>query len=104
MLAIYVFNWLQKSEVPEDWNNAMVVLHYKEGEQKKHRIRRKLPSYLHSVIYKIFTKALTSGFESVLDLTPPREQFQSEFSTKYHIQAVWNLIEKHKKYNIPPGL
>ena len=72
---------LEKSDVPEDWNNALMVLLFKKGDKEK--IKNYRPISLLPVIYKIFTKIITKRLESILDAAQPREQaeFRSNFST-----------------------
>ena len=101
MLAHLFTKCLKKSDVPEDWKNAIMVLLFKKGE--KENIKNYRPISLLSVMYKIFTKVLTNRIEGALDSAQPREQagFRSGFSTIDHIQVIRQLIERHKEYEMP---
>ena len=58
---------------------------------------------LLSNIYKVLMKVLTKRLEKTLDETQQQEQagFRSRYSMTDHIQAINQLKEKCREYNIP---
>ena len=75
---------------------------FQEREQKRHH---ELQANLLAIKYvqTVHTKIITTRLEKKLDENQPREQagFRSKYSTTYHIQAINQLKEKCREYNIP---
>ena len=87
--------------MPEIWNEAIIILLHKKGDQKN--ISNYRPISLLNNIYKLFTKIITNRITRTLDENQPREQagFRRGFSTIDHLHAVNQLIEKCAEYKIP---
>ena len=87
--------------MPEIWNEAIIILLHKKGDQKN--ISNYRPLRLLNNIYKLFTKIITNRITRTLDENQPREQagFRRGFSTIDHLHAVNQLIEKCAEYKIP---
>ena len=92
---------LLENNIPDDWNNAIVILIHKKGD--KEDLRNYRPISLLSVLYKIFTKILSNRLEKILDSSQPREQagFRKGFNTMDHIQVVREVIERCNEYKQP---
>ena len=92
---------LHQSKIPEKWDEAIIILLYKKGDQKD--ISNYRPISLLNNIYKLFTKIITNRITRTLDENQPREQagFRKGFSTVDHLHAVNQLIEKCVEYKIP---
>ena len=78
-----------------------MVIFFKKGYRKD--IKNYRPICLLSNMYKLFTKIITTRLEKKLDEHQPREQagFRSNYSTTDHINAINQLKEKCREYNIP---
>ena len=100
-LATLFNECLIQSKVPEIWNEAIIILLHKKGDQKN--ISNYRPISLLNNIYKLFTKIITNRITRTLDENQPREQagFRRGFSTIDHLHAVNQLIEKCAEYKIP---
>ena len=87
-------NCFKHRKIPDQWNNAIVILLHKKGD--KEDLKNYRPISLLSVIYKIFTKILTNRLEAMIDFMQPREQagFRSGFNTLDHIEVVREIIER----------
>ena len=87
--------------MPEIWNEAIIILLHKKGDQKN--ISNYRPISLLNNIYKLFTKIITNRITRTVDENQPREQagFRRGFSTIDHLHAVNQLIEKCAEYKIP---
>ena len=72
---------LIQSKVPEIWNEEIIILLHKKGDQKN--ISNYRPISLLNNIYKLFTKIITNRITRTLDENQPREQagFRRGFST-----------------------
>ncbi|KAI5737947.1 hypothetical protein M8J77_001036 [Diaphorina citri] len=92
---------LNKSDIPKDWNNALMVILFKKGD--KTDIKNYRPISLLSNFYKIFTGVLTKRLENTLESTQSKEQagFRKHFSTLDHIQVIRETIERHVEYELP---
>ena len=92
---------LRDCSIPQEWNNASMLLLHKKGDKKD--IANYRPISLLSVVYKIFTKIITRRIEKVLDGNQPIEQagFKAGFSTMDHLQTVNELIERANEYQQP---
>lgn len=91
---------LTEERIPEDWENAVVVLIYKKGDPTD--LENYRPISLLSQIYKLFTRIITNRLERKLEIYQPKEQagFRSHYSTTEHLHTVRQIIEKTKEYNI----
>ena len=100
-LATLFNECLIQSKVPEIWNEAIIILLHKKGDQKN--ISNYRPISLLNNIYKLFTKIITNRITRTLEENQPREQagFRRGFSTIDHLHAVNQLIEKCAEYKIP---
>ena len=100
-LATLFNECLIQSKVPEIWNEAIIILLHKKGDQKN--ISNYRPISLLNNIYKLFTKIITNRITRTLDENQPREQagFRRGFSTIDHLHAVNQLIEKCAEYKMP---
>lgn len=63
---------INESTIPEEWNNATVVLLFKKGDKSK--LNNYRPISLLSVMYKLFTKIITERLTNKLGNYQPREQ------------------------------
>lgn len=92
---------LEESSIPENWNNASVVILFKKGDKKL--LENYRPISLLSVLYKLLTKIITTRISVKLDEYQPVEQaaFRKNFSTIDHLLTVKILIEKATEYNLP---
>ena len=86
--------------MPEKWNEAIIILLHKKGDQKS--ISNYRPISLLNNIYKLFTKIITNRITRTLDENQPREQagFRRGFSTIDHLHTVNQLSEKCAEYKI----
>ena len=100
-LATLFNEYLIQSKVPEIWNEAIITLLHKKGDQKN--ISNYRPISPLNNIYKLFTKIITNRITRTLDENQPREQAgcRRGFSTIDHLHAVNQLIEKCAEYKIP---
>ena len=78
-----------------------MVRFLKKGNRKD--IKNYRPICVLSIMYKLFTKFITTRLEKTLDENQPIEKtgFLSEYSTTYHIHAIHQINEKCREYNIP---
>ena len=92
---------LKQGKIPTDWQNAIIILLHKKGDQKE--LGNYRPISLLPIIYKLFTKVITNRIAKELDNQQPREQagFRKGFSTIDHLHTINQLIEKSCEYNIP---
>ena len=83
-LATLFNECLIQSKVPEIWNEAIIILLHKKGDQKN--ISNYRPISLLNNIYKLFTKIITNRITRTLDENQPTEQagFRRGFSTIDH--------------------
>jgi len=98
----HLFNeCLKQSKVPDDWNEAIIILLHKKGDARD--IANFRPISLLNNIYKLFTKVITNRIGKTLDENQPREQagFRKGFSTMDHLHTTNQLIEKCTEYKIP---
>ncbi|XP_037780209.1 craniofacial development protein 2-like [Penaeus monodon] len=100
-LATLFNECLRQSTIPDEWNEAIIVLLQKKGDQTN--ISNYRPISLLNNIYKLFTKIITNRIAKTLDENQPREQagFRKGFSTIDHLHSVNQLIEKCAEYRIP---
>ena len=85
----YLFNeCLRQGKVPENWNEAIIILLHKKGDPKN--ITNYCPISLLNNIYKLFTRSITNQITSTLDESQPREQagFRKDFSTIDHLHVI----------------
>ena len=89
-------NILTSQIIPETWKEAKVIILFKKGDGKDYR-----PISLLAHTYKLFTRLLQSRIEDILDNNQPREQavFRKYYSTRDHLQALNQVIEKCNEYN-----
>ena len=92
---------IEKTQIPDSWNNALMILIHKKGDIKD--VKNYRPISLLSNTYKLFTKVLTNRITRILDFNQPREQagFRSGFSTMDHLHTLNQLIEKTCEYRLP---
>lgn len=92
---------LHEADVPDDWNNAVIILLHKKGDIKK--LENYRPISLLSHLYKLFTRVILNRLTNKLDSYQPPEQagFRSGYSTSDHLQTLKTLIEKCHEYNKP---
>ena len=80
-----------------------MVIFFKKGNRKD--IKNYIPICLlsNNIMYKLFTKIITTSLEKKLGENQPREQagFRSKYSTTDRIHAINQLKEKCREYNIP---
>ena len=94
-------NVLKTKQIIDSWHKAKIVILFKKGDPKD--IKNYRPISLLSHTYKIFTKLLQTRIERTLDENQSREQagFRKGYSTKDHLQALNQIIEKSNEYNLP---
>ena len=94
-------NCLRKRNIPQAWNNAVIILLRKKGDIKD--INNYRPISLLSHISKLFGKVIKNRLDKQLDSNQSREQagFRSGFSTTDHLQVITQLVEKTNEYGIP---
>ena len=92
---------LEQRKIPDEWNDATIILLHKKGDRKD--ISNYRPISLLSCVYKIFTKVLTQRITNTLDENQPHEQggFRKGFATSDHLQVVNQVVEKTNEYKIP---
>ena len=88
-----LYNLLKQNKIPDNCNNAMIVLHEK-GNPKDLATYR--PISLQNGVYKLFTKLITNTIHKILDENQPKEQagFRKGYSTTDHLQTVRQIIGK----------
>jgi hypothetical protein len=94
-------NCLSTRKIPQNWNNAIIILLHKKGDIKD--INNYRPISLLSHMSKLFTKVIKNRIEKQLDINQPREQagFRSGYSTTDHLQVVTQLVQKANEYELP---
>ena len=92
---------ITERRIPKTWKEATLVIFFKKGNIKDIKNYRRI--CLLSNMYKLFTKIITTRLEKKLYEIQPREQagFRSKYSTTDHINAINQLKEKCREYNIP---
>ncbi|KAL1446846.1 hypothetical protein WDU94_003496 [Cyamophila willieti] len=92
---------LVKSEIPQEWNHAKIILLFKKGSIFD--IKNYRPICLLSVMYKVFTKILTNRLTKILDNAQPVEQagFRNNFSTIDHILTLREVMSRAREYKMP---
>lgn len=100
-LAVLFNKCLERRCIPDEWNDATIILLHKKGNPKDMNNYR--PISLLNCVYKIFTKIVTTRIEQILDENQPVEQagFRRGFSTVDHLQVINQIIEKSQEYQIP---
>ena len=80
-----------------------MVIFFKKGNRKDIKNYRPICLLSNNIMYKLFTKIITTRLEKKLDEDQPREQagFRSKYSTTDHIHAINQLKKKCREYNIP---
>ena len=93
-------NCLSTRKIPQNWNNAIIILHKKGDIEDINNYR---PISLLSHMSKLFTKVIKNRIEKQLDINQPREQagFRSGYSTTDHLQVVIQLVQKANEYELP---
>lgn len=101
LLAKHFNHYLSIGRIPDQWKESRTILLFKKGDREN--IANYRPISLLSVVYKIFTKILLNRMERILDDYQPNEQagFRKKFSCMDNIQAVTQLIERSREYNLP---
>lgn len=91
---------LYECEVPKQWQLSKIILLFKKGSREE--ISNYRPLSLSSSIYKIFVKILQKRLRKRIDESQPPEQagFRSSYSTIDNLQAINQLLEKSKEYEI----
>lgn len=101
-IKILLNKCLEEGKIPEEWNNAEVVILFKKGDVTN--IENYRPISLLSQMYKMLTRIITNRLTNKLvDSYQPVEQagFRKGYSTMVHLQTLRLLIEKTTEYNIP---
>lgn len=100
ILKILFNKCLEEAEIPEEWNNAMIVLLHKKGDRSN--IANYRPVSLMSNLYKLFIRIIANRMNNKLDTYQPVEQagFRKGFGTMDHLHSMKILIEKCNEYNI----
>ena len=92
---------LKDNKIPEDWNNAIIILLHKKGNTKD------LTNYRHislpNFIYKLLTSIITDIIGKILGENHPREQagFRKGHSTIDNLHILNQRMEKTSEYNMP---
>ena len=92
---------LENRNVPRAWKIANIILIHKKGDVKD--LKNYRPISLLSVVYKLFTKIITTRIGTMLDSNQPREQagFRSGYSTTDHMQVINQVMEKSSEFKKP---
>ena len=92
---------LHRGTLPRDWNKAKIVLIHKKGSTKD--IKNYRPISLLPILYKVFTRILTTRLSTTLDQAQPIEQagFRTGFSTVDHIFTLREIISRTNEYHLP---
>ena len=93
---------LRQKQIPEEWNQATVVLLPKKGDRND--LQNYRPISLLSMLYKTFTNIQTARLEKQLNNEQPSKQagFRCQFSTITHIHTLCQIMEKAREYNQQP--
>ena len=100
-LAERFSRYISCCEVPDAWRESKTILLFKKGDNED--LKNYRPICLLSHVYKLFTKIITNRITRELDEQQPREQagFRKGFSTKDHIFALTQLLERSREYKLP---
>jgi hypothetical protein len=100
-LTVLLNRCLDEQTIPDDWNNAVITLIHKKGDQK--RLENYRPISLLSHLYKLFTRVISNRLTNKLDSYHPVEQagFRQGYSTNDHLQTIKMVIQKHNEYKMP---
>ena len=92
---------LKNQSIPKKWNNAIMILLFKKGDNTN--LENYRPISLLSHLYKLYTRIITNRLENKLEFYQSREQagFRSGYATADHLQCLKTLIEKTIEYNRP---
>ncbi|WP_435325975.1 RNA-directed DNA polymerase, partial [Klebsiella pneumoniae] len=92
---------LENRNVPRAWKIANIIFIHKKGDVKD--LKNYRPISLLSVVYKLFTKIITTRIGTMLDSNQPREQagFRSGYSTTDHMQVINQVMEKSSEFKKP---
>lgn len=100
-LRILLNKCLREGKIPNEWQNAEVILLFKKGDNTN--IENYRPVSLLSHLYKLLTKIITNRLTNKFGSYQPVEQagFRRGFGTIDHLQTIRTLIEKTTEYNVP---
>ncbi|KAK6760653.1 hypothetical protein RB195_021927 [Necator americanus] len=101
ILAAHMTSYLQKERIPDQWQTSQTVLIHKKCDRED--LRNNLPICLLSVIYKVFSRIISTLISRTLDEAQPQEQagFRQGLSCLDHIQTVSKVIEVCREYRLP---
>lgn len=92
---------MQEKKIPDSWNESITIILHKKGDRSD--LKNYRPITLLNILYKLFTKILTSRLTTKFDGYQSKEQagFRKGFSTADHLLTMKILIEKANEYHIP---
>ena len=84
-------------QMPEQWNDAEIILLHKKGDKKN--LDNYRPLSLTSDVKKIFMKILKNRIYNQLDWNQPEEQadFRRGYTTIDHIHSLNQIIERTRE-------
>ena len=91
---------ITERRIPTTLKEGNMVILFKKWNRKD--IKNYRPICMISNMYKPFTQIITTRLEKKLDENQPREKagFRSKYSTTNHIQAINQIKEKCREYNL----
>ena len=91
--------YLKTAAIPKAWSTSKTVLLKKKGDSED--LGNYRPITLLSQLYKLFTRLLLQRISHQLEFSREQAGFKAGYSTQDHIQALSQLLEKSKEYQIP---
>ena len=91
--------YLKTAAIPKAWSTSKTVLLKKKGDSED--LGNYRPITLLSQLYKLFTRLLLQRISHQLEFSREQAGFKAGYSTQDHIQALSQLLEKSKEYQLP---
>ena len=91
-LATLFNECLRQSQVPDCWNEAIIILLHKKGDQRN--ISNYRPISLLNNIYNLFTKIITNRATGTLDENQPREQIIVIINRYFKINMTISVVSQ----------
>ena len=91
--------YLKTCAIPKAWSTSKTVLLKKKGDSED--LGNYRPITLLSQLYKLFTRLLLQRISHQLEFSREQAGFKAGYSTCDHIQALSQLLEKSREYQMP---